>query len=261
MVFGVLYGLTWWRLKPHFLRLPADSNTALGPAKGLHQIQLMGASVIGGLCGWVVMGPWAALLGFLVGLVVVKGLYFQAQQKQNKQLIQQLPLFLRALGSTLKAGYSVPQALQFVALEVQAPLQNKLAPGVQALQLQQPLEVVLQSWRQAINQAEWHFLTDSLQMQASSGGDLVSLCHKVATLLEERLKLEQDLKSFTAQGKMSGYLMAGLWPVSLLLFAWLAPAHTEVLFNTTAGNILLGLSLGLEAVGFLLIWRIVRVKI
>ena len=161
----------------------------------------------------------------------------------------------------MKAGYSVPQALEFVALEVQDPLQTTLKPGVRALQLQQPLDLVLQSWRDSIGQAEWHFLTDSLTLQASTGGNLVDLCYRVASLLEDRIKLEQDLKSFTAQGKMSGYLMAALWPASLLLFAWLAPAHTQVLFNTTAGNILLGLSLGLELFGFLLIWRIVRVKI
>ena len=129
------------------------------------------------------------------------------------------------------------------------------------LSLQQPLELVLQDWQHQLHSAEFNFLADSLRLQARNGGSLVDLCYSVASLLEDRYKLEQDIKSFTAQGKLSGLLMAALWPISLLLFSWLSPSHTEVLFTTTPGRILLGLSLGLEVMGFFLIWRLVRLKI
>lgn len=238
------------------------TGTSKGGWKGIINAQTFLALValLGGSLGFV-LWSWSGLIaGMLAGALLPKAFNYRQQQQQQKDLSQQLPLFLRALGSTLKAGYSVPQALKFVALEVQSPLREHLAPGVQSLALQQPLELVLTDWQRSIKQPEWHFLTDSLVLQSKSGGNLVDLCHKVAFLLEERLKLERDLKSFTAQGKMSGYLMAGLWPTSLLLFAWLAPSHTDVLFNTRPGQFLLGLSLLLELVGFYFIWRLVRVK-
>lgn len=217
--------------------------------------------ILGSLFGFLLQGFLGLALGLGLGALAGWGLNWREKVRQQHQLSTQLPLFLRALASTLKAGYSVPQALEFVALEVQDPLQKTLSSGVQALRWQQPLEAVLAEWRSKINVPEFHFLTDSLLLQSRSGGNLVDLCHRVAYLLEERAKLERDIQSFTAQGKMSGYLMAGLWPMSLLLFAWLAPNHTEVLFHTTAGQILLSLSFLLAAIGFYFMWRLVRLKI
>lgn len=205
---------------------------------------------------------WGLVVSFIFGLgVLYLGFKLSRSKKESLRLQAQLPMLLRALGSTLKAGYSVPQALDFVAAESQNPMRNKLKGGVRLLALQQPLEVVLQNWQQQLKSAEFNFLSDSLRLQARSGGNLVELCHSVASLLEERRKLEKDIKSFTAQGKMSGVLMAALWPISLLLFAWLSPSHTDVLFSSTPGRILLGLSLSLELIGFFLIWRLVRLKI
>jgi tight adherence protein B len=201
-----------------------------------------------------------AMVVFGLG-VIYWGIHFARVKKENRSLQIQLPLLIRSLGSTLKAGYSVPQALVFVAEESQDPIKHRLRVGVRLLALQQPLETVLGDWQRELNSAEFNFLADSLRLQSRSGGDLVELCYSVARLQEERRKLEQDIKSFTAQGKMSGMLMLALWPISLLLFAWLSPSHTDVLFSTTPGRILLISSLMFELVGFFFIGRLVRLKI
>lgn len=208
-----------------------------------------------------VFGFLGAVFIFFLCLGVVIGLQYKSKRDQRQRIKQQLPLFIRALGSTLKAGYSVPQALEFVAFEAIDPLKEKLKSGQRLLQMQQPLGTVLSEWRQKIAIPEFSFLADSLKLQSQSGGNLVALCHAVALRLDERRQLEQDIRSFTAQGKMSGYLMALLWPISLVLFAWLSPSHTEILFHTSAGRMLLGLSFSLELLGFYFIARLVRLKI
>ncbi|NCS66985.1 hypothetical protein GW777_01235 [Candidatus Peregrinibacteria bacterium] len=207
---------------------------------------------------WGRIGLVSALLFGLLLLMILK---FKGTTDDKKQLEKQLPTFMRALGSTLKAGYSVPQALEFVSLETVNPLKNKLKEGHRLLLIQQPLNLVLNDWRDKVKVPEFNFLTDSLQLQVSSGGNLVQSCYAVAKMLDERVKLEQDIRSFTAQGKMSGFLMALLWPISLALFAWLSPSHVEVLFRTTAGQILLSFSFLLELLGFYFIWRLIRLKI
>lgn len=222
---------------------------------------LTGLVLFAGFVGFLMSQIMGLLSGVLLALVLGIGFKFKNQRHQQQQLRVQLPLFLRALGSTLRAGYSVPQALEFVALEVQNPLRESLQSGVYALRWQQPLEQVLADWREQIKVPEFDFLADSLLFQSRSGGSLADLCNNIAYLLEERVKLERDIQSFTAQGKMSGYLMAGLWPMSLLLFAWLAPHHTDVLFKTLPGQILLGISFSLAAIGFYFMWRLIRLKI
>jgi len=229
--------------------------------KKSYRFLLFSLAVLSFVLGWFTKGAWGALLGFLITVALGYVIAWQSRQGIKQELQSQIPLFLRALGSTLRAGYSVPQALEFVALEVESPLRERLAPGLTLLQLQQPLDDTLEVWQKDLEQTEFAFWAQSLVSQSKTGGDLVDLCHKVAFLLEERLKLERDLKSFTAQGKMSGLLMAALWPISLLLFAWLAPSHTDILFQTVAGQILLGLSLLLELIGFYFIWRLLHLKV
>gem|GEM_PF-5625025 len=195
----------------------SDTHKPLLEIKKLYYLWFIVLAALVGYWFWQLAG---AIIGALIGASLMP-LFFSHQRKEKQNKVEhQLPLFLRALGSTLKAGYSVPQALVFVALEVEDPLRNKLKTGVRMLEWQQPLEVVLKDWKTAVSVPEFSFLTRSLLLQSKTGGNLVDLCHRVAYLLEERQKLERDIKSFTAQGKMSGLLMAALWPISLLLFAW-----------------------------------------
>lgn len=260
-LFGLIRSLVWLKSQRAFMNLRKIRQ-------GTPENQAQGKNLQWGLCllfvcaaGSFLFGFLEGGLGFLTSAGVIIGINYKNKHDKNQQLKQQIPLFMRALGSTLKAGYSVPQALEFVASEAVEPLSHKLKSGQRLLQMQQPLEAVLAEWRQKIAVPEFNFLADSLKLQSHSGGNLVSICNAVALRLDERRQLEQDIRSFTAQGKMSGLLMALLWPVSLALFAWLSPSHTEVLFSTLPGQILLGVSFFLELIGFYFIARLVRLKI
>jgi tight adherence protein B len=129
------------------------------------------------------------------------------------------------------------------------------------IQLHVPIENALQDFAEMVHHPDIDFFVESTILQLRTGGNLVKLFQKVAELVEEKRKLARDIKSFTSQGKMSGILIAVLYPVSLILFALLAPSHVETLFYTTSGQCLLVLSLILELIGFACIWKIIRVKI
>jgi tight adherence protein B len=179
----------------------------------------------------------------------------------KRQLESQLAPFLRALASTVRAGVSVPKALLMVSAEVKSPLKESLELGRQQLEWQQPLAAVMHSWRTGVSVREFVFFTRSVELHERNGGDLVAICLRVSDLIDERLKLEQDLRSFTAQGQLSGWLMIGLWPLSLGLFSVLAPQHMSVLWETTAGQSLLLISLGLQLIGACVILRLVRIDL
>lgn len=182
-------------------------------------------------------------------------------QKQRFQIVEQMPAFLQALSNTLKAGYSLTNAFSFLSHEVPMPLQKELQLINQKLNSKIPLPQVLQSFAKNINQKDIDFFVESTCLQLKTGGNLILLFKKIGTNIEEKLKIKRDLEAYTSQGKLSGLLMAGLWPISLLFFYFASPNHIDILFHTSAGNILLGLSLFLECLGFLFIWKIMHVKI
>jgi tight adherence protein B len=219
-------------------------------------LALISSILVGSIIG-VLLGLTAGLFIFCVGI----GLVFLKALDQKNKAIEQLPSFLEALSQSLQAGYSVTAALGFMADELDPPLQHSIRQLNYQLSLQVPLEVAFQDLAKTFNQPEIDFLVEGTLVQVKIGGNLVVLFENMGQIIEEKLKLKRDIKSFTSQGKLSGLFIATLWPISLLLFAWLSPQHTEVLFFTTPGQILLFISLFLQLVGFFFIWRIIRVQI
>ena len=181
--------------------------------------------------------------------------------RNRKHLIRQIPLFLQTLSNAVKAGYSLEQAFVFIAEEIDPPLQQAIEQLNEKGELHIPIEKALEDFGTLLHHPDIDFFVESTILQIHTGGNLVELFHKVSNLVEERRKLAQDIKSFTSQGKMSGILIAILWPVSLVLFSILAPTHIHTLFFTVPGQCLLVISLLLELIGFACIWKIIRVKI
>lgn len=238
------YSLTNWQLKAH-------SYLA-----GVFLFAIISGLLVGKTLGFL-LGVICAL--FLVcsgvGFVSLKAL------DQKNKAIEQLPAFLEALSQSLQAGYSVTSALSFMAEELDPPLKQAIERVNYQLSLQVPLETAFESLAETFNQPEIDFLVEGTLVQVEIGGNLVVLFENMAQIIEEKLKLKRDIKSFTSQGKLSGIFIAALWPVSLALFAWLSPQHTETLFFTPQGQILLFTSLFLELIGFFFIWRIIRVQL
>ena len=195
------------------------------------------------------------VFGFASLMLVLKSL------DQRKKLVEQVPLFLQALSNSLEAGYTLPMALDCIAEEMDAPIKAEVKMINQKLSLQIPLSEALQDFSDKVQNPEVDFFVESTLIQIKTGGNLISLFNKTSYLIEEKLKLRRDIRSFTSQGKMSGILIAALWPISVLAFSWISPTHTEALFNTPAGKLMLFTSLTLELAGFFFIWKIISVRL
>ncbi len=213
------------------------------------------------------VGVWflSSFLGGLVFFIALGtslfGLRINNKFKQKKELIKQFPFFLQTLENTLKAGYSFEKALVFVANETEEPLKKELLNINRKITFHISLPVALADFSQKINHPDITFFVESTTIQLKTGGNLIDLFQKVSHFLEEKNELSRNIKSFTAQGKMSGILIASLWPISLVLFYFLSPKHTFILFHTFFGQSLLIVSFCLEWLGFFFIWKIIRIKL
>ncbi len=240
-------------------RLHEKSRIGIG-WRGFQVILLIGG-ILSFLLGIFVMGVLIGIVFTIVFVALVLGFLATKSIDSKKKLVEQLPMFLQAMSHTLQAGYSLQSSFAFVADEMDEPLRSSLQEINRKLSLQVSLEEVLIGFAQSVQHPEINFFTESTIIQVKTGGNLVQLFQKIAFLIEEKLKLQRDIKSFTSQGKMSGLLIAALWPGSLVVFNWISPSHVGVLFHTTLGNVLLSTSIILELIGFFLIWRIVQVKL
>jgi tight adherence protein B len=104
-------------------------------------------------------------------------------------------------------------------------------------------------------------LITAVLVQRSSGGNLAEILDQSAETLRERERLRGDVRTLTAQQRLSGYVLA-VYPVLVGLgLLVIAPDTYSLLFTETIGRTLLGVAFGLQAAGFLVIRRLIKIEI
>lgn len=181
--------------------------------------------------------------------------------KERSRLSIQLPDTLDALSNAMRAGYSFPQALEFVERESLMPTKHLLNQAVKEMRHNFSMEEVLLNLQNKAKNRDIEFAIQALLMQLSIGGNVSDMMQQQAAIIRERLSLERDMRAATAQGRMSGLIVALLWPISLSLFYLVSPNYISVMFDTGIGQSLLLLAIVLEIIGFGIIWKITNVKI
>ena len=98
-------------------------------------------------------------------------------------------------------------------------------------------------------------------LQRETGGNTAEVLELVAETVRQRIEIRRLVRGLTAQGRLSGGILAML-PVGLLIFiSTTDPHYVHPLFHTTTGLIALGVALGLVVAGVLVIRKIIQIKI
>jgi tight adherence protein B len=101
----------------------------------------------------------------------------------------------------------------------------------------------------------------AIRIQREVGGNLAELLLTVAETMIARERLRRDIRALTAEGRVSA-LVLGLLPALLGLAIWVInPDYVGRLFETTAGNIMLGVALVSMAIGFFWMKKIIDIEI
>lgn len=184
-----------------------------------------------------------------------------AAAKKYARISTQIPETVRAIGNAMKAGYSFEQALTFVANESTEPISEHLSKAVREIEYNFSIDKALTHLKKNANHDDLTLVVDGILMQYKIGGNLVEMLENIAYITGERLKLQNELKSLTAQGRFSGIIVGMLFPLSLLMFTIISPEYIGIMYSTIQGQFFLVLSIILEIIGFKLIWNITHVKI
>jgi Flp pilus assembly protein TadB len=167
-----------------------------------------------------------------------------------------LPGLVDAIAAALAAGLSLEIAFAEVAPTLPRGLSGPTRHVATALRLGDPVEQALRAYDGVLPAAELAPFVIVLGAFARSGGRIGRSLSRVARLLRGRLALDAERAALTAQGRLSAIVLVLLAPLGALFFAILAPSYIAILLGQGKG---LGLiAIGLETVGALWLWRLVR---
>ena len=195
----------------------------------------------------------ALLLVFFLSVIYIRAMSYR------ELFLNQLPDVLDRMAGSLQAGFSLPQAVGFIASNLPEPsatemallqkhiqLGNSLADALQALYKRQPLE-------------EISLLAGGLSLQRKLGGDMAEMMFEMAAMVRQKVDLRNEVIALTTQGRVSAIVLALLLPVSLGLLS-LLPGYAEVLYNTQIGNLVLILAGCMELVGAAIIFKMIKLE-
>ena len=207
----------------------------------------------------VVGGP--LLLVLLAGLVAVfvPLLYLDMKGKARRQAFEkQVPNTLSLLAGSLRAGQGFEQAIAVAANEAPEPTASELRRVITQQRLGVGPEEALTSLAERMRSEafDWVVMTTIIQRQV--GGNLAEIYESTAHTLRERAKLHRQIKTLTAEGRLSAIILIILPFGIAAMVAIVNRGYLQPLYQTPVGLVMLGIAVVLMIVGILWMRSITR---
>ena len=217
---------------------------------------------IGLILGILVHGSWVnvtlsalALLSFPLLRVKWK------KAKRMKLMDSQLPDALDFICRALKAGHAFSAALSMVGEEVQEPIAGEFRTVFDEITFGVSIKNAMLNLTERVPNSDMRYFVMAVIIQLETGGNLTELLGMLANLMRERFKLFGKIKTLSAEGRLSGYILTGLPFVLAFLLNILNPGYMQVLFTDPTGIKLVIGALVMMGFGVLILWRIVDIRV
>jgi tight adherence protein B len=233
--------------------IPMRSGEAMAAALVL--AVLIGMAV-GAAAGSVLTGLAAGSAGIIGIVVAIQAL----ASRETRKFDEQLPDTLNLLGSSLRAGYSLLQAIEGVAAESAMPTAREFGRAVSDIRLGTSVSAALKSVSSRMGSVDFEWATMAIEIQAEVGGNLAEVLQTTGETIVLRNRLRRDVHAMTAEGRISAIVL-GILPFGLAAFLWTTNRdYLDPLIHTTEGRVALAVALGLLIAGIAWIRAIVNVE-
>jgi tight adherence protein B len=224
----------------------------------LLSVWLVGAALLMAL-GWVLAGLVGTLIVLVLVAVVPPAGLQVAADRRARLFANQLPDVLKLTASSLRAGFSLLQGLEAVTRQLREPSAGELQRALTEARLGRPVEEALEAAAARIRNRDFTESVAAVRIQQEAGGNLASLFDTLATTMVQRLRLRREVRALTAEGRLSAYIL-GVMPLALgVLIFTVNRGYILELFHSLPGKAMLVGGLVLQVVGFIWMYRIVKI--
>ena len=217
----------------------------------------------------LVFGVVATLAGtpFLLVLVLMAlgagaplGFVSMKARARIRRFENQLPDLLITLAASLKAGHSFRQGIQSVIEEGAEPASGEFKRVMTETQLGKPIDDALSHMAERVGSKNFTFVITAVTIQRQIGGSLSGLFDMVAETVRQRQQFGRKVKSLTAMGRMSAYVLVGLPFFLASTVTLMNPVYMAPLWHTAIGQKLVAMAIVMIGIGSLMLKRLVSFR-
>lgn len=183
--------------------------------------------------------------------------------KRNKRLTlfgTQLSDALTIICNALRVGQSFQTAMKNVADEMEEPISREFMRVYRETQYGMPLETSLERLIARTKNSDLELVCSAVVIQRQIGGNLAIILENISETINQRIQLRGEVKTLTAAGRMSGYIVGALPIFIILLLMFINPDYIDIFFTTESGHTMLIICVAMEIIGFSIVQKIVNIK-
>jgi tight adherence protein B len=220
-------------------------------------LMLVGAALVAVIFGPNVLAfPIFGLIGFMLPKIWVARRQGARIRAFNDQLADTIVL----LGNSLRSGMSLLQAMDMVAREGAPPVSDEFARVVREIGLGVGPQDALLHLVRRIRSEDLDLMVTAIMVQHEVGGNLAKILDTIASTIRERVKLKGEIRTITSQGRMSGYILAGMPVAVAAALSLMSPKYMLPMFKMP--YLILPIAAAISVIiGFLVIKQIVNIEV
>jgi len=212
--------------------------------------------------------PIILLVGAVIGFFLPRWYVRRRQGKRLNQFNKQLPDTITLIANALRAGSSFLQAIELVVREARPPISTEFQRVIREVNLGLPFEQALENLVRRVKSEDLELMVTAISIQYQVGGNLAEILDSIAFTIRERVRIKGEIRTLTAQQRMSGYVV-GFLPIGLVAFLFIiAPSFLEPMVDPEVniagiptGMILIAIGGIMMFIGFMFIRRIVDIEV
>ena len=201
-------------------------------------------AVIVGIIGWKIPRP-------IVNYLVVK-----REKAYQEQMVDALNL----LGNGLRAGLSFNQGMGMVVDEMSPPISQEFKRVLDENNLGQPMEECLENLVKRIRLLENDMFVTAVNILREVGGNLPDIFKTITDVIRERIRLQQKIDTYTAQGRVQAIIITSMPTGVLLVYTVIDPKTIITVFTHPIGIALMVAAYTLNILGYFIIKRVITIK-
>lgn len=224
-------------------------------------LQWMAVVVGGGLLYFISGQVLFFILGAILGFFLPRWIVTKKQKDRLNRFNEGLPDMISTIVGALRAGFSFPQSLLTVVDESHTPIKEEIETVLREMRYGSSLEESFESLKERMPSEDLDLMIQAILIQRQVGGNLATVLEKIVETTRDRTKIQRQIRTLTAQGRLSG-IVIGLLPIILAFVLYLIePNYIGTLFTHPIGIALTVAGLISGIIGFVLIQKLTTIEV
>lgn len=198
--------------------------------------------------------------GLFLGLIPI-GIVAWLRRRRLRRFEEHFPDALDLLGRAVRAGHAFTTGLEMIAKESAEPIAGEFRTAFDEQNFGLPLRDALLNLTDRVPLIDVRFFVTALLIQKETGGNLAEVLDGLAHVIRDRLRIYREVRTRTAQGRLTAGMLIALPPFMMAALAVLNPSYVGILFTDPKGVTVLTVAAFLQIIGSAILWKIIHIKV